>query len=168
MDDKGSIINRLKQSFLRVYEFGPTMAEGPFHGPTLLEALEKVNYETATKKQVKKSHTIWEITNHCRYWMESITGVLHGEKIVNVTSTEDWPQTNKTQENWEKDLEKLIYSFEDLISSLEDMDEKSLDDRTACFFHGRYFSFTYRKMLNGIADHNIYHAGQISLLKNFN
>lgn len=168
MDDKGSILNRLKQSFLRVYEFGPTMAEGPFHGPTLMEALENVDYETAIKRHVKNSHTIWEITNHCRYWMESIMGVLHGEKIVNVTSTEDWPQTNKTQENWENDLEKLRYSFEDLISSLEDMDEKSLENRTACFFHGRYFSFTYRKMLNGIADHNIYHAGQISLLKNVN
>jgi uncharacterized damage-inducible protein DinB len=165
MSEKEYIIDRLKQSFLRVYEYGPTMKEGPFHGPSIMEALEDIDHQLALKRPIINGHTIWELTNHCRFWMEEITKTFYGEKLVDIISSEDWLDSGNTQLDWEDDLNRLIYSFEELISAASVLVDSRVNERISSFFKGQYFSFTFRKMLNGVADHNIYHAGQISMLK---
>ena len=61
--------------------------------------------------------------------------------------------------------EELVASYNVLRNRLLEVEEGQLDTIVESFFHGKVFRFTLRKMLYGAIDHNLYHAGQISLLK---
>jgi hypothetical protein len=55
--------------------------------------------------------------------------------------------------------------YEKLQATIAGFDSKNLDATVGSQFGENFFEFTNRKMLHGIADHNIYHAGQVSILK---
>jgi hypothetical protein len=52
-----------------------------------------------------------------------------------------------------------------LQSTIAGFDAGNLDLTVSSQFGENLFEFTNRKMLHGVADHNIYHAGQVSILK---
>ena len=65
----------------------------------------------------------------------------------------------------EADLEKLVDTFEKVDRRIRGLKTEDLEKRLDATFGETYFDFTFRKMLHGISDHNVYHAGQISILK---
>jgi hypothetical protein len=62
-------------------------------------------------------------------------------------------------------LGKLVEIFENLDRRIYGLKPEDLERKLGATFGETYFGFTFRKMLHGISDHNVYHAGQISLLK---
>lgn len=136
-----------------------------WHGPSFMSVLNGVDKAQARARRIEKRHTIWEIVNHCSYWMEAVTRALHGERMPGIASTEDWPQMGKTDEDWTKAQERLKKAYEALVSSIKDLNKSLLTREIHSSFQGKFFTYTYRKMLHGISDHNTYHAGQIALLR---
>jgi uncharacterized damage-inducible protein DinB len=164
MDELELVSARFKQTFEKVTDYGPSVSEGSWHGPTLLESLETVDHAQAIARPIGWRHTIWEIVNHCSYWMNAVTIALQSNEIASISGTEDWPSTGETATEWAQDLEKLLEDHKELARAIETLEESNLEERIRSKFGARYFEFTYRKMLHGISDHNTYHAGQISLL----
>jgi hypothetical protein len=68
-------------------------------------------------------------------------------------------------EEWQADLEKLAATHENVDNRIRDLTPGDLEKALEATFGETNFGFTFRKMLHGISDHNVYHAGQISLLK---
>jgi len=165
MSECRTISHRLKQSFAQVDEYGPTLDGGPWHGPSLLQSLAGVDVEQASARPIEGRHTIWELVNHCTYWMNSVDKALRGEAMESVPETEDWEGMGETAEEWTRDLERLDQTYARLQSTIKGLDAKSLDTIVSSQFGDNFFRFSYRKMLHGVADHNIYHAGQVSILK---
>jgi len=165
MNETSLILNRFKQTFEKAKRHGPSLSEGAWHGPSLIEALEHVDLSQAKARPIEARHTIWEIANHCSFWVEAVNRTLRGEDMVNIEATEDWPGTGETADEWRRDLAGLRKAYDDLAVSIKNLNDSQLEKTTGSYFGGRYFSFTYRKMLHGISDHNTYHAGQISILK---
>ncbi len=132
-----------------------------WHGPSFMDTLKGVNAEEARMRPIEWRHTIWEIVNHCAYWMDAVAGALKGDEMPGIEpgKEEDWPQMGETEEDWTKAREKLNKAYEALVSSLVGFDESCLDGTVP----GR--SYTYRRMLHGISDHNLYHAGQIAVFR---
>jgi len=149
------IVDQLKQTF-----------DGrAWHGPLLMQALETEDRAIARGRPIKARHTIWEIVNHCSYWMEAVAQTLKGETIPDIATIKDWPQMGESQEDWDKALERLQGSYKDLVKLIQDSSETSLTNKKSFSFQGQKFTFTNRKMLHGISDHNTYHAGQIAILR---
>jgi len=121
--------------------------------------------EQAAARPVAGRHTIWEIVTHCAYWMESVDKALHGEVMESIPTTEDWVGMGETAEDWTRDLTRMDQVYEKLQDTIAGFDSKNLDATVGSQFGENFFEFTNRKMLYGIADHNIYHAGQVSILK---
>jgi uncharacterized damage-inducible protein DinB len=165
MNKIGLILARLKQSYAKATSFGPSLMEGAWHGPSLLDAIDNVDLNQANDRQIEGRHTIWEIVNHCCFWMEAVNRTLQGDEMVNITFDEDWPKVGETVEEWIRDLDMLRKVYDDLVGSVEDLVDSRLKEKVGSYFGERYFEFTYRKMLHGISDHNLYHAGQISIMK---
>ena len=164
MSECVTISHRLKQSYAKVDAHGPTLEGGAWHGPSLMEALKGVDIGQAAARPIEGRHTIWEIVNHCTYWMGSVDKALHGEVMESVPETEDWVGMGETAEDWARDLERMDNTYEKLQETIAGF-EGDLDARVGAQFGENFFQFSNRKMLHGVADHNIYHAGQVSILK---
>lgn len=165
MSECTTISSRLKQSYAKVDTHGATLEGGAWHGPSLMEALKGVDVGKAVARPIEGRHTIWEIVNHCAYWMESVDKALHGEVMESIPKTEDWVGMGETAEDWTRDLERLDQVYGKLQSTIAGFDAGNLDGKVGTQFGENFFEFTNRKMLHGVADHNIYHAGQVSILK---
>lgn len=144
---------------------GQTFDGRAWHGPSFMDVLDGVDKTQASERLIESRHTIWEIVNHCSYWMEAATGALCGEKLPDIASTEDWIQMGETNEDWTRARGRLRRAYEELVNSIKEFDKSLFSQEIRGSFHGRVYTVTYRKMLHGISDHNIYHAGQIALLR---
>ena len=155
----------MKETELIVNVFRQTFLGSAWHGPSLMEVLNGVDKTQARARPIEARHTIWEIVNHCSYWMEAVTGALHDETMPDIVSAEDWPSTGETNQDWTKAEERLKKAYEELVNSIKGFNKSLFTREVRGSFHGQLYTTTYRKMLHGISDHNTYHAGQIAILK---
>ena len=159
------IISRLNQSFHVVESYGETINEGSFHGPSLMTAVYSIPYSKIDEKPIKHRHSTREILNHCQYWMEAAVQALTDKCMADIVDVEDWPKHETSLESWKEDIKRINLVHQNLIIQVRQLDKSALSETIQSTFHGNIFKFTNQKMLHGIADHNIYHAGQISLYK---
>ncbi len=132
---------------------------GAWHGPSVLEALDKITPDKALAKPTNNFHSIWEIVLHIEAWQNAARRRLHNDP-ANLSDEEDWRKViSPTNEAWEETLKNLKQSMFKLIDSVSQLDEAKLFDNAAGKNYSNYF------MLHGLVQHEVYHAGQISLLK---
>jgi uncharacterized damage-inducible protein DinB len=133
-----------------------------WHGPSLSEVLEGIDAVRASEK-IGDAHTIWELTLHITAWLDIVRRRLEGEKLddSNLTMRDDWPPAPKevTEAKWAETKDALEQASRKLLETVKSFPESKLEDQVL----GRDYS--YSVMLHGAAQHSLYHAGQISLLK---
>ncbi|WP_164462060.1 DinB family protein [Bacillus sp. FJAT-42376] len=130
-----------------------------WHGPSLLEALEDVDFKKAFQHPLHDAHSIWEIVLHVTSTNETVTMRLMGMAAM-MTPEEDWPSIDTSDAgSWQAALEKLSQSHNKLIDALKTVSEDRLDDPVIKEFSTIYVT------IQGNIQHMIYHAGQIMLLK---
>jgi uncharacterized damage-inducible protein DinB len=134
---------------------------GPgWHGPSVTETLAGVTAAMAAKKPIAGAHSICELVLHIEAWMKETTRTLGGETYVSLTGDQDWPVPGEaTDASWTAALESVDASHAALIAAVSEITEDALCEKVA----GQEFSLY--GLLHGLAQHNIYHAGQIALLK---
>ena len=77
----------------------------------------------------------------------------------------DWPTPPaSTPTNWREALERLELAHRLLISAVRDLPEPKLFEPTHDKRH-EGIAATYYELLHGIVQHDVYHAGQIAILK---
>ena len=130
-----------------------------WHGPSLMELLEGVNAKKAASKKIEDAHSIWEIVNHVIVWMDVVAKRV-GNEIVNITPEEDWANVNEFSEQaWQKTIENLKRSYANLKNTILNFPAEKLDEN----ING--ITQTYYYIMQGVIQHNLYHAGQIAILK---
>jgi len=130
-----------------------------WHGPSLEDLLHDVLSGTAAARPLPGIHSIWEIVLHLTAWMDAVRRRLDGEP-VDLADAEDWPSVRDTGEAaWHIALGNLEGAHEKLRGSIAALDPARLDNRVP----GKPYSIYF--MLHGVIQHNLYHAGQIALLK---
>jgi uncharacterized damage-inducible protein DinB len=131
---------------------------GPaWHGPALRELLEGVTEEQARARPVANAHTIFEIVAHVRAWMDAVSERLAGSERE-LTTEEDWSDVTRTQ--WPAALEELDHAESRVCDAVARLTPEDLDRIVV----GK--SYTTYVMVHGVVQHNLYHAGQIAILKN--
>ena len=130
-----------------------------WHGPSLMLLLEGMSAEDASRHSVQGAHSIWEFVNHIAAWYTIVRHELMGEK-VEVTSEKDWPPVWEASEiAWKRSLDHLAESRARLRKVVEGLAEKQLEEIPGGNKSTRYI------MLHGVIQHDLYHAGQIAILK---
>jgi uncharacterized damage-inducible protein DinB len=134
--------------------------EGPaWHGPALLEVLEGVDAEQAAKRPLPRAHSIWEIVLHVSVWEDAVRRRALGEK-VDVSDAQDWPTVTDTGEPaWRRAIEGLKASNRALREVVAAFDERRLGEPLVPGGNTGYVQF------HGAVQHDLYHAGQIAVLK---
>jgi uncharacterized damage-inducible protein DinB len=130
-------------------------------GNNLQQQLEGINAEKATKIPQNLNHSIAEIINHMMAWRLFIIEKLNGNAEYEVWETDlDWvkiPQLNES--DWRILQNQLVENQVLLIKTISEKAEGLLESKV----DGREYNF--RLMLNGIVQHDIYHIGQISIIR---
>jgi uncharacterized damage-inducible protein DinB len=131
-----------------------------WHGPSVREALANVNAEKALAHPIPAAHSIWEITQHIAAWQHYVVKRLEGEPFE-ATPEQDWPPiTSSTEDGWQNTLNKLEDGHQKLVAAISRLSDADLDEQIV---PGKPYNLYY--MIHGVIQHNLFHAGQISLLK---
>jgi len=130
-----------------------------WHGPALLELLQDVEAATAAAKPLPDAHSIWELTLHIAAWDAAASRRLGGEKIQ-LTGVANFPLVPKpTEAAWRKAVTHAKRTHDALVKTVATLPESRLRDRVP----GKKYDCCF--MLHGVAQHELYHAGQIAILK---
>lgn len=133
-----------------------------WHGTNLRGSLRGLTAEEAAWRPAASRHNIWEIVIHTAYWKYAVRRRLTGEKRGSfaIAPGSNWftrPEIPSGQA-WRADLEVLLQEhvrLREVVSSLSpDLLEKPVGK-----------GLTAAALVRGIAAHDLYHAGQIQLLK---
>jgi uncharacterized damage-inducible protein DinB len=130
-----------------------------WHGPDLMLLLKGVSAEDASKHPVPGAHSIWELVNHIAAWNTIVQQKSKGEP-VNVTTELDWPPVWEVSEvSWKRSLATLAENSTRLRSYVKTVRDDQLDEKVQRENYSQYV------LLHGSVQHDLYHAGQIAVLK---
>jgi uncharacterized damage-inducible protein DinB len=150
-------LERIGDQFHRAFE------GEAWHGPAVLTLLEGVTAEHAAAHPVAGAHSIWELVLHIEAWERACSRRLAGDR-AQLSTEEDWAKVSDHSESaWERTKQQLIETHRQLVAAIANLDEARLDkpiidDPTIPF------SSTYVTLHGGV-QHDLYHAGQIAILK---
>jgi hypothetical protein len=133
----------------------------PWHGHALRELLKGVTAEMAFHRPLNNAHTIAELVAHILVWRQYVVEILNEnyDFSVDIGSMSDFPVFNESDKVWQELLTQLSENQEDILQQLNGFDASKLDDDVP------KKPFTFRFLFEGIVYHDVYHGGQIGMLK---
>ncbi|HEV2945865.1 MAG TPA: DinB family protein [Gemmataceae bacterium] len=139
-----------------------SMEGDAWHGPSLRELLKGVTARQANSKSSPGIHSIWEIVLHITADQDVARRRLAGETIIELPPELDWPPIpDNTETAWQQTINCLVESKQKLRQSISQMSDERLEEIVPGKGYSAYV------LLHGVIQHNLYHAGQIAILKKF-
>jgi DinB superfamily len=133
-----------------------------WHGTTLRGALRGVSHTEALWRPGSGRHNIWELTLHAAYWKYIVRRrIVGGGAEPFERKPSNWPAIPEpaTASTWKRDVLLLDMAHRQLrnsIQSLAPADLARLSPKGV---------WTLAEEIHGIAAHDLYHTGQIQLIK---
>jgi uncharacterized damage-inducible protein DinB len=125
----------------------------------MMELLEDVDAVTAAAKPLRNVHNIWELLLHVAVWDAAALTRLGGSKCQPTGDANFPPVINPSPASWRKTVADTRRTHDRLVKTVAQLSDDRLRDRVP----GKRYDFYH--MLHGIAQHELYHAGQIAILK---
>jgi len=132
-----------------------------WHGPNLLGALRGVTPAQSAFRPAPGRHSIAELVVHCAYWKYAVTRRITGERRGSFPlAGSNWFARERVDAaSLAADLALLKRCHRDLSAAVAALDPERLGERV------KTGGWTLGDTIAGAADHDLYHAGQVSLLK---
>jgi uncharacterized damage-inducible protein DinB len=133
-----------------------------WHGDSLFEILEGVTSAQAAARPIAGAHSIWELVLHIAAWDGAVMRRLGGV-AVELSDAENFPAvTDASEAAWQRALAEVRRVHEELVAAVSVLPDARLYEMVPDK-EGAHYTFYY--MLHGVVQHELYHAGQIALLK---
>lgn len=133
-----------------------------WHGTNLRGSLRGLSAEIAAWRPAPNRHNIWEIVVHTAYWKYAVYRRLTGERRGSFPlKGSNWfkrPQ-ELSAAAWQAEVALLATMHKNLRAAIAKLHARALQQIPA---NSKYSNLA---MIAGIAAHDLYHAGQIQLLK---
>jgi hypothetical protein len=126
-----------------------------WHGPNLRGSIRGVSAKQAAWRPKPGAHNIWELTLHAAYWKYVVRRRITGEKRGSfvLTGSNFFPRPVETTDKaWRADIEILESEHKKLRDVVANLPAKGHNPKTL-------------HLIRGAAAHDLYHAGQIRLLR---
>jgi uncharacterized damage-inducible protein DinB len=137
-----------------------------WHGTNLRGSIRGLTAEQAAWRPGQGRHNIWEIVVHAAYWKYAVRRRLTGERRGSfpLAGSNFWPRPAGTdRQPWGAALKGDVRLLGAMHARLRDVVEAFPEARLNRRTPGG--PFTYAALIRGVAAHDLYHAGQIQLLK---
>jgi hypothetical protein len=136
--------------------------QASWHGPNLRGSLRGVPLDAAAWRPQPGAHNVWELLVHAAYWKyvvwRRLTGAARGSFPLEGSNFFERP-VRRTAAAWRDDLRLLDAMHRDLRAAVAATAPGELNARLP------RSRVTRLRLITGAAAHDVYHAGQIQLLK---
>lgn len=126
-----------------------------WHGPSVMRILRGITSNQASARLFPGTHTVRELVAHMTAWKRIIARRVSGE-VVRVTPAQDWPSPKGS---WADAVTNLGRAHRELVKAVSKLPASRLGARVPGKGHDFYIA------LHGMVQHDLYHTGQIALLK---
>ncbi|WP_375415749.1 DinB family protein [uncultured Hymenobacter sp.] len=136
-------------------------------GPSLLATLDGLSAAQAAARPLPGAHSIGELVRHLASWAETVAQRVARQQLVPAVAA-DWPPfpAEATDDAWQAALQELRAAHAHLLAAAVALPEAALDtllqappNQPAGAPTSGYV------LLHGTAQHYLYHAGQVALLR---
>ncbi|NNE66062.1 MAG: DinB family protein [Pyrinomonadaceae bacterium] len=152
MREKELLLVQLEQAFQKK----------SWHGTNLTGSIRGLKLKTAAFRPGKDRNNIWELIVHCAYWKYSVFRRLEelpaGSFPLKGSNFFRRPE-EKTEKALKADIKLLKNCHKDLLDAVARFSQRRFDDVP------KGSKTTYRDLIVGVGAHDLYHAGQIQLIK---
>ena len=139
-----------------------------WHGSSTIQLLGDITAEKALKRANPNAHTIWEIVNHMPVWKDEARKCLQGGTFPFLPTEKEWPPITDTSEKaWEEAIQNLKNTHQRLLDAIYKFEPEKLDEPISIdkTWPAPWSTTTYYGLLHGTLHHDVYHTGQIAILK---
>ncbi len=146
MEEAARIADQLRRSW-----------QGPaWHGPALKKLLAGVDDGLASRRAIRGAHTIHELVLHIAAWAGAARQMLETGVYPRLGPKKNWPPATGA---WKDAVAHLAEQLRRLIEAVRKLSDVRLDELVP------KKKYTIYVLLHGVVQHNLYHAGQIAVLK---
>jgi uncharacterized damage-inducible protein DinB len=132
-----------------------------WHGDSVFEILEGVTATQAAARPIAGAHSIWELVLHITAWDGIVLRRLGGT-AAEMSDTENFPAVTDARDGaWLAALAEVRRVHEALVAAVAALPDSRLYEVVP----GKPGHYDFYYMLHGVVQHELYHAGQIALLK---
>jgi uncharacterized damage-inducible protein DinB len=131
-----------------------TFEKDAWHGPAVKEVLNGVTEKTALNR-LPDTHSIIELVAHMTAWRTFTIKKLEGDDTYQVTDALNFPDVR----DWPEALRELEASQALLLKAVEKFPEEKL----SAIVPGH--PYNYYTLIHGIIHHDLYHTGQVMLIR---
>lgn len=138
-----------------------------WQGPNLRGSLRGVTAKQAAWRPGPRRHNIWELVLHAAYWKYATARMLTGERRGAFGEKgSNWfarpgPAGGASERAWRADLALLDGHHRRLRGAVEELRDRP----SRLSARPRGSRYTLENLVYGIASHDVYHTGQIQMLK---
>jgi hypothetical protein len=133
-----------------------------WHGTTLRGSLRGMTPEEALWRPARGRHNIWELALHTAYWKYAVRRRLAGDAMGSFErKPSNWPEIPNPADarSWKRDVALLDMEHRKLREVVERLSIADLSRRSPKGV------WTMAQEIHGVAAHDLYHTGQIQLIK---
>ena len=133
-----------------------------WHGANLKGSIRGMGPDAAAFRPAQDRHNIWELVVHAAYWKYAVHRRLTGEKRGSfpLEGSNFWVRPIEgTFGEWKRDVALLVSEHAALRAAVAAFPKARWSKRATGS------PFTFAALVRGAAAHDLYHAGQIQILK---
>lgn len=134
-----------------------------WHGTNLRGSIRGLRVDDVTWRPAPGRHNIWETVVHAAYWKYIVRRRILSEARGSFSlEGSNWfarPTGKPSEEEWKKDVKLLVEAHESMRAAVAGLTDAQLTVTP------KGSKVSNVALITGIASHDLYHAGQIQLLK---
>jgi uncharacterized damage-inducible protein DinB len=134
----------------------------------LLATLQGLNAKQAATRVLPKAHCVWELVLHLTTWIATVQQRIQQNTLIEVSDAANWPPipSGADEAVWQQALTDLRQAHTRLINTVTQLTNTDLDRQLGgASDREQGGGVSYYVILHGLVQHNLYHAGQIALLR---
>ncbi|GAB2950776.1 hypothetical protein GCM10027048_15060 [Hymenobacter coalescens] len=136
-------------------------------GPSLQATLDGISARQAAAQPLPAAHSIWELVLHLRTWTDTVRVRLEQRAATPVVG-EDWPAVPAAADEaaWQQAQAELNRAYRQLLAAASQLTDRDLEQVLgAARDRPEGAGVSIYVLLHGLAQHYLYHAGQVALLR---
>lgn len=133
----------------------------PWYGENIVTKLDQLTDAIAFARPVPGMHSVGEVVAHMTYWRQSLIKRFQQDSSfrASVDSEDNWKDLAQLKAlGWEGVRSAFAESQEAMVRLLSQQPDDILDRE---YSEGK----TYDYLIRGVLDHDVYHLGQIGLIR---